>query len=39
MPIVEAQILEHKDLMFSVEAHPMHGAHLQGALKTKCLQL
>jgi len=39
MPIVEAQIPEHKNQMFSVEAHPMHSAHPQVALKTKCLRL
>jgi len=37
MPIIEAQIPKHKNLMPNVEAHPMHGiAHLHTTLKTKC---
>jgi hypothetical protein len=32
-------ILEHKDFMPGVEAHPMHDVHLQITLKTKGLQL
>jgi hypothetical protein len=37
-PIIKAQTPTHKNLMPTIEAHPMHGiAHLQTTLKTKCL--